>query len=79
MYVSFVVSSACVSVHPVGAWCLQRSEEDSRSPGTRVTDGCKALPPPTPCVCWELNLGHVYSPPVLSVLLNIYPTAVLSL
>lgn len=42
MHVSSVaVFSVCEPVHHVGAWCLQRSEEDVRSPGNEVTDGCE--------------------------------------
>jgi hypothetical protein len=32
-------------------WCLGRTEEGVRSPGTGVADGCE------PPGCWELNLG----------------------
>lgn len=44
--------SALPACTPVRAWCLGRSEEDARSPGTEITGGC-ALP----CRCWELELG----------------------
>lgn len=29
--------SACMSMHHMGAWCPQKSEEDIRAPGTRLT------------------------------------------
>jgi hypothetical protein len=32
----------------MSAWCLQKPEEGFRSPGARVTDGCKSL-----CRCLE--------------------------
>lgn len=34
---------ACMHVHHVHAWYLQRSEEGIGSPRTRVTDGCEPL------------------------------------
>lgn len=39
---------ACLSVHCMNAWCLQRPEEGIRSPRTEVTDSCGF---------WELNLA----------------------
>ena len=42
---------ACVYVHYVHAWCLQRPEEDIRSPGTGNTDGFE-----TPYGHWEPKL-----------------------
>lgn len=33
-------------------WCLWRPKEDTRSPGTEITDSCKL-----PCGCWDSNLG----------------------
>ena len=33
--------------------CEQRSKEDARCLGTRVTDSCEL-----PCVCWESNADH---------------------
>lgn len=43
------VVTAHIYVHHMHAWCLQRSEEGVRTPGTGVRDGCKP-----PCGSWEL-------------------------
>ena len=51
---------ACMHVHYLCAWCLQRPKESVRSLGTRVTDGCDP-----PNSCWELNLGPMEKKPVL--------------
>ena len=50
MYMS--VLPACISVYHACVWCLQRPEEEIRSPGIGVTDNCKP-----PCGCRELNSG----------------------
>ena len=41
---------ACMCMHHVHAWCLQRPGQGVRSPGTGVMEGCKKQ-----CGCWELN------------------------
>jgi len=41
---------ACMCVCIQCTLCLQRPEQDVRSPGTGVMDGCKL-----PCRSWELN------------------------
>lgn len=41
-----------MSVNHVCAWCSQRSEEGTVSPGTAVMDGCGLT-----CQCWEQNPG----------------------
>jgi len=50
----------CMHVHPVCAWCLRRSEEGIRSPGTGDKEGCEP-----PCGFWELNLGPLQEQQVL--------------
>lgn len=44
------VLPACLHMHHAHAWCLQRSEESTVSPGTGTADGCKL-----PCGYWEVN------------------------
>jgi hypothetical protein len=56
-----------VYVHHVHAWYLERSEEDTRYPGTGLRAGCEL-----PCGCWELNLGPMQE-------LQVFLTAELSL
>ena len=45
------------------AWCLLRSEEKVRSPGTEVTGGCEL-----PCGCWESNPDPLTAQSVLLTL-----------
>lgn len=44
------VLPACLHMHHAHAWCLQRSEDSTVSPGTGTADGCKL-----PCGYWEVN------------------------
>jgi hypothetical protein len=50
-FICMTTLPACVYVHYVHAWCLQRPEEDIRSPGTGNTDGFE-----TPYGHWEPKL-----------------------
>lgn len=52
MHFFFLMSifHARMCLHPVCAWCQQRSEEGLGSLGIVVTDGCEPA-----CGCWELN------------------------
>lgn len=43
---------ACTCVHNMHVWCMRWPEEDIRSPGPRVRDGCEA-----PSECWKSNPG----------------------
>ena len=50
VYLMFFLSVyLCTNIH---AWCLQRSEEGIRSPGTRALDGCEPV-----SRWWESNPG----------------------
>jgi E3 ubiquitin-protein ligase NEDD4 len=42
----------CMSVHCKYAWCLRKSGEGIRCPGTGFTDSCEL-----PCGCLESNPG----------------------
>ena len=53
----YVLVFACMCVPCVDIWCLQRPEEDVRSPEVRV---CKAT-----CKCGELNSGPLEEQEVL--------------
>lgn len=55
-----------MSVYHVQMWCLWRSEESVRVPGTGVTEGYEPSD-----VCWEPKLGPLYSSP-LRYLLNLW-------
>lgn len=46
-------------LHHLCAWCFQRPEEDGRSLGIRITDGCEPL-----CGCWESEQGLLEKQPV---------------
>ena len=54
LYVCLYVCT-CTCVGHICVWCLQRSEEGVRSPGTGVTDGCepylKTIPESSTRVC----------------------------
>ena len=54
------VLRACGHVYHVCAWCLRRSEDGIRSPGTGVKSGCES-----PCGCWVLKLGPLQEQHVL--------------
>jgi hypothetical protein len=55
-----VVLPVYMSVYYMHAWCLQRSGEGIRSPGTGVVDGYELL-----CRCWKSNPGPLEKYPVL--------------
>lgn len=56
-----VVLPACMPVHHLCAWCLQRGQKRaSDSPRTGAADHCEP-----PCGRWELNLGPQEKQPVL--------------
>jgi hypothetical protein len=46
MYILPECTHACMYVHHMHIWCLQRPEEDIRFPRIGVTDGCEP-----PCEC----------------------------
>lgn len=69
------VLTACIYVYQVHVWYLKRSEDNVKTPGTEVRDGCKP-----PCECWELKLhllqeqqmlSHLSSPSFLCVQLSL--------
>lgn len=49
-----------MSVDYIQAQCSQRPEEDTRPPGTKVTNGFEP-----PYEYWQLNLGPLPKQPVL--------------
>ena len=49
-----------MSVHHTNAWCLWRSEDGIRSPGSGVADSCEP-----PCGGWDLNPGPLEEQPVI--------------
>lgn len=53
-------SFACIHVHYLCAWHLQKAEEDIGSSGNGVRGSCEL-----PCECWESNLGPLEEQPVL--------------
>lgn len=48
-----------MQVHHKHEWCIQKAEEDIRSPETEVTRGCES-----PCQHWESKQGSLEKQPM---------------
>lgn len=53
--------TACIYVYKVHVWYLKRSEDNVKTPGIKVRDGCKP-----PYECWELKLHFLQEQQMLS-------------